>query len=133
MKYYVGWDVSMDETAICIVDCDSYIAQEGRAASDPDSIKRFLLGTGLTFARIGLEACPLAQRLYEGVRAAGLPTACIGVRHAGTDIEARRQDGSNVAQRSSQRSFDQGYQVLHAQGLGAWAGQAFSVRNSMRR
>ena len=80
MNYYLGLDVSLDETAIRIVDGDGHIVREGIVASDPDAIKSFPLGTELTLTRIGLEACPLSQWLYEGFRAAGLPAVCIEVR-----------------------------------------------------
>jgi hypothetical protein len=34
MKYYVGLDVAMEETAICIVDEQRRIVREGKAASE---------------------------------------------------------------------------------------------------
>ena len=103
MEYYVGLDVSLDETAICIVDRDGHIVREDRAASDPDAIKSFLLGTGLTFTRIGLEACPLSQWLYEGLQTAGLPAMCIEVRHVKAALSAMinktdRNDARGIAQ-----------------------------------
>jgi hypothetical protein len=38
MKYFAGLDVSLDETAICIVDEDGVVIREGKAASEPDCI-----------------------------------------------------------------------------------------------
>jgi transposase len=77
MKYFAGLDVSLRETAICIVDEDGTVVREGKAASDPGDLVRWLVEAGLTLARLGLEAGPLSPRLHAGLRAAGLPAICI--------------------------------------------------------
>jgi transposase len=81
-------DVSLDETAICIVDEDGIIVTEGKAASEPDDLVRWLAATGLMITRIGLEAGPLSPWLHTGLRAAGLPAIC---------IETRRMKGATAA------------------------------------
>ena len=40
MKHYVGLDVAMKETAICIVDDRRRIVREGKAASEPEPLPR---------------------------------------------------------------------------------------------
>jgi hypothetical protein len=42
MKYFAGLDVSLDETAICIVDEDGIIITEGKAASEPEDLARWI-------------------------------------------------------------------------------------------
>jgi transposase len=42
MKYFAGLDVSLQETAICIVDEDGIVIREGKAASEPDDLVRWL-------------------------------------------------------------------------------------------
>jgi transposase len=48
MKHYVGLDVAMKETAICIVDDQRRIVREGKAASEPEAIAAFQSATGVT-------------------------------------------------------------------------------------
>ena len=48
MKYFAGLDVSLDETAICIVDEDGIVISEGKAASEPDDLVRWLAAIGLS-------------------------------------------------------------------------------------
>jgi hypothetical protein len=38
MKFFVGLDVSLKETAICLVDADGIIIAEAKTASEPDAI-----------------------------------------------------------------------------------------------
>ena len=42
MEQYVGLDVSLKTTAICIVDRTGTILREGMVASDPDAIAAFV-------------------------------------------------------------------------------------------
>ncbi|TIS98794.1 MAG: IS110 family transposase, partial [Mesorhizobium sp.] len=59
MKYFAGLDVSLEETAICVVDESGRIVKETRVASEPEALSRALREVGLPLERIGLEACSL--------------------------------------------------------------------------
>src|SRR6266571_6175551 len=56
MEHYVGLDVSLKLTAICIVDRTGKIKREGVVASDPEAIAEFIKSHAPHVARVGLEA-----------------------------------------------------------------------------
>ena len=101
---YAGLDVSLEMTSICVVDAGGRIVSEAKVSSDPKAIADQLLGLEETFERIGLEAGPLSQWLYFGLRDTGLPIACIDTRHAKAAIVAMshnktdRNDARSIAQ-----------------------------------
>ena len=66
MKYYVGLDVSLKETSICAVDETRRVVKEGRVVSEPETIGTWLLGMGLDFELVGLEAGSLAPAITSG-------------------------------------------------------------------
>jgi len=82
MRHYAGLDVSLEETAICVVDETGKVIRELRAASEPDALVETLAATGFTFERVGLEACSLSSWLHQGLTRAGLPALCIETRAA---------------------------------------------------
>lgn len=89
MKYYAGLDVSLKSTAVCVVDHDGTVIKEEMVNSDPQAITTFLVDTGLTFERVGLEAGSLAPWLYHGLFATGLPVFCLETRHAKAALKAQ--------------------------------------------
>jgi hypothetical protein len=56
MEHYVGLDVSLKLTAICIVDRTRTIVREGVVTSDPETIAAFIKSHAPHIARVGLEA-----------------------------------------------------------------------------
>src|SRR5262249_18839301 len=54
MEHYVGLDVSLKLTAICIVDRTGKIEREGVVASDPETIAVFIKSHAPHVARVGL-------------------------------------------------------------------------------
>jgi hypothetical protein len=55
MEHYVGLDVSLKLTAICVVDRTGKIARKGVVRSDPEAIAAFIKSDAPHAARIGLE------------------------------------------------------------------------------
>jgi transposase len=103
MGYFAGLDVSLEETAICIVDDTGRIVREARAASEPDVLVAFFRSCGMTMERVGLEACSLTAWLHAGLTEAGLPATCIEARQAKAAMGAMpnktdRNDARGIAQ-----------------------------------
>jgi transposase len=103
MTNYVGLDVSLQETAICVVDQAGKIVREGKAESEPDAIADWLGQLGLEFEHVGLEAGPMSPWLCEGLRAGGLPAVCIETRRmkgatAAMAVKTDRNDARAIAQ-----------------------------------
>ena len=71
MTHYAGLDVSLEETAICVVDGTGRIVKEARAASEPAALVAALSKINVPLDRIGLEACSLTAWLHDELRAAG--------------------------------------------------------------
>jgi hypothetical protein len=63
IKYYVGLDVSVKETSVCVVGETGRICREMKAPSRPDDLAQVLQDPAWRFERIGLEAGPLSQLL----------------------------------------------------------------------
>jgi len=60
MAHYVGLDVSVRHTSICIVDEAGKIVREARVASEPQAIIPILTARQISCCRVGLEAGPLS-------------------------------------------------------------------------
>lgn len=103
MTYFAGLDVSLEETAICVVDAGGQIVKEARAVSEPQALARALREIDLPLERIGLEACSLTAWLHDGLRAEGLPAICIETRQANAAMKTMpnktdRNDARALAQ-----------------------------------
>ena len=103
MGYFAGLDVSLEETAICIVDDTGKIVREARAASEPDVLVAFFGACGMRMERVGLEACSLTAWLHAGLSKAGIPAICIEARQAKAAMGAMpnktdRNDARGLAQ-----------------------------------
>jgi transposase len=103
MELFVGLDVSVKTTSICVMDAAGTIIREGKAESSPEAISAFLAAADRRYVRVGLEAGPLCQWLYAGLAKAGFPVICIETRHAQAVLSARpnktdRNDARGIAQ-----------------------------------
>jgi len=63
MEHYVGLDVSLEETAICVLDRTGKVIWRGRCSSDPDAIARTVRDRAPFAVRIGLETGQLSTWL----------------------------------------------------------------------
>jgi transposase len=103
MEHYAGIDVSLEYSSVCVVDANGKIVREGKVASEPEALVAWFGALGLRLARIGLEAGPLSQWLYAGLRQAGLAMELLETRHVhdafkAMPVKSDRNDARGIAQ-----------------------------------
>ena len=81
-NHYVGLDVSLKETSICVIDDADTVIWRGRTASTGEAIGAALKAHAPNAARIGLESGQLAVWLFHQLKSGGFPVICIDARHA---------------------------------------------------
>src|SRR5207253_9599773 len=74
-----------------------------RVASEPEALIAWFRQSGFEFERIGMEAGPLSQWLFAGMKAAGLAVELLETRHVRKAFEAMpvksdRNDARGIAQ-----------------------------------
>ena len=80
MKLFIGLDVSLAKTAVCVVSEHGHIVKEAEAESEPEALARWLDELDGSVAAIGLEAGPLSQWLHRGLTEAGLDAVLMETR-----------------------------------------------------
>lgn len=79
-QHYVGLDVSLEMTSVCVLDEAGAIVWRGKAASTPEAIATAISVRAPQPARIGLETGPLRTWRWHSLRALGLPVVCLEAR-----------------------------------------------------
>ena len=102
MERYVGLDVSLKQTAVCIVDQAGAIKKEGMVSSDPEAIAAFINTHAKNAIRIGLESGAMSTWLWTELNKMGLPIICIDARHAKAALKMQinkndRNDAAGIA------------------------------------
>ncbi len=103
MQFFVGLDVSLDSSSICVIDECGVIIKEGKADSDPIAIARFIRHRGRKIEHVGLETGSLSQWLYAGLTREGFRVTVMEARHvraafAAMRVKTDRNDARGIAQ-----------------------------------
>src|ERR687893_3263474 len=103
MDHYAGIDVSLESSSVCIVDAQGKIVKEAKVASEPEALIAWFVSQPILPARIGLEAGPLSQWLFAGLKSAGLAVELIETRHVrdafkAMPVQTDRTDARGIAQ-----------------------------------
>ena len=77
MDVFVGLDVSLDDTHVCIVDQDGKILKRTVAETEPDAIRCAIESCADRIRRIGFEASSLSPWLGTELRKSGLPAIVV--------------------------------------------------------
>ena len=102
MECYVGLDVSLKQTSVCVVNQTGSIVQEGVVDSDPEAIASFVRSKAPGTVRIGIETGPTTTWLWTELTRLGLPVICIDARHAKAVLKMQinksdRNDAAGIA------------------------------------
>ena len=102
MKLFIGLDVSLAKTAVCVVNEHGKIVKETEIASEPEALSLFAGTLPGTIAIIGLEAGPLSQWLHRGMTEAGLDVVLMETRQVkgalkAMPIKTDRRDAEGIA------------------------------------
>src|SRR6202162_3632286 len=102
MEYYVGLDVSLKQTSICVVNETGSVVREGVVESNPEAIAAFVRSKAPGTVRIGIETGPTTTWLWTELKRLGLPVICIDARHAKAVLKMQinksdRNDAAGIA------------------------------------
>jgi transposase len=89
-KTYAGLDVSLKETAVCIVDDAGKIVFERMIPTDPQVIAACLGKQAPGLERFGLESGATSAWLWRELRQLDLPVVCLDSRHAHRVLSMKR-------------------------------------------
>lgn len=81
MRYYAGLDISMKDTAVCVVDETGTIIKEGIVSTNPGPIAAFLQRLKIPLSKVGMESGSLCHWLTAELRKLNVPVICIDARH----------------------------------------------------
>jgi transposase len=103
VEQYVGLDVSLELTSICIVDGSGKTVWQGKCASTPEAIAATIRARAAEAVRVGLESGPLSSWHWHELRKLGLPVVCLDARHAKAALSLQlnksdRNDARGLAQ-----------------------------------
>ena len=103
MEHYAGIDVSLECSSVCVLDASGQIVREAKVASEPEALIGWFGSLGSEAARIGLEAGPLSQWLYRGLKETGLAVELLETRHVrdafkAMTVKSDRSDARGIAQ-----------------------------------
>jgi transposase len=103
MNYYAGIDVSLEYSSVCVVNASGKIIREAKVASEPEALVGWFASLGFGVERIGLEAGPLSQWLFAGMKQAGLAVELLETRHVRNafktmPVKTDRKDARGIAE-----------------------------------
>ena len=95
--------MSLECSSVCVLDASGQIVREAKVASEPEALIGWFGSLGSEAARIGLEAGPLSQWLYRGLKETGLAVELLETRHVrdafkAMTVKSDRSDARGIAQ-----------------------------------
>ncbi|MES0828169.1 IS110 family transposase [Ruegeria sp. SCP11] len=135
MNVFIGLDVSLESTAVCVVSEHGKISQATAAASEPEALVKALEEIEGSVLCVGMEAGPLSQWLHKHLTDAGFDTVLMETRHVKSVLKAMpiktdRRDAEGIA-RLLQTGW---YRPVHCKSASAQETRALlTARRSLQR
>ncbi len=103
VEQYVGLDVSLEQTSVCVVDASGKTLWQGKCVSTPEAIAAAIRARAPEVVRVGLESGPLSAWHWHELRKLGVPVVCLDARHAKAALSMQlnksdRNDARGLAQ-----------------------------------
>lgn len=132
MHVYIGFDISLQSTHVCVVDEKGSLVLEGVVPSELPALDEWLTTHSQDWCiqRIVFETGQLSTYLYHGLRPSW-PVICIDARHAHGTLKAQRiKNDKNDARGLAQISRTGWYKAVHVK---SEAGQALRALVGARK
>lgn len=118
MSYYVGLDVSLKSTHICVMDEDRRVLWRGITDTQPGMIAEGLARWQGHIAKVGLETGSLTPWLYHGLKELGFPVVCMDARRAADALKARPEKTDKAdAQALAEMLASDWYSPVHVKSM----------------
>ena len=90
MAHFAGLDISIEETAICVVDDQGAVFLQVSVITEPYAIAEALAPFAETLKRAGHEAGALSPWLQPELKALGIPAVCLETRNVRAAMSTQR-------------------------------------------
>jgi transposase len=102
MRPFVGLEVALEKTAVCVLNEHERIVKKADVASEPEGFARWIATRPGGIAAVGLEAGPPSQWLHRGLSTAGLDVVPMETRPVkgalkAMPIKTGRRDAEGIA------------------------------------
>ena len=102
MELYIGIDVSLELSSVCVMDRSGTIHRETKVESNPEALAAFCQTLDHPPTLVGIEAGPLSQWLYAGLNTAEIETVLMETRQVKGALKAMpvktdRRDAQGMA------------------------------------
>lgn len=89
MSYYVGLDVSLKETSVCVLDNSGHVVWRGQCKSTPEAMAATIRKRAPQAGRVVLESGTLSTWHWHGLKALEVPVVCVDARQAKAALSGR--------------------------------------------
>jgi transposase len=133
MNQYAALDVSLEQTAICVVDETGRKLIEGKVVTCPDAITMWVREKTVALTKVGMETGPLAVWLWNELSKRGLPIVCLDARHASAALsmmpnKTDRHDAAGLARiENEMRGLLKTFGVMFGKNVGGFARRADEI------